>query len=172
MIDRGASVLSCSSSAAARYFSLSLRNALSRVATLGRGCVLVFAAGNENRPVNGTVNETGWPNNQPSGPTPWLIGFAAHEDVVAVAASSSTAAKSAYSNWGTEISVCTPQQQRAPAHLSNGDGAGDRKGDCHQRSRRPERLLEHRLHAGLRRHLERMPDGGGGSPRWFSAISA
>ena len=120
VIANNAGVLSCSWSAAARSFSLSLRmrNALHRAATVGRGglgCVLVFAAGNENRPVNGTVNETGWPNNQPSGPTPWLNGFAAHPDVMAIAASSSLATKSAYSNWGREISVCAPSNNVRPA---------------------------------------------------------
>ncbi len=119
VIDNGASVMSCSWGVNARYFSLTLRmrNALHRAATVGRGgkgCVVVFAAGNENRPVNGTVNETGWPNNQPSGPTQWLAGFAAHEDVIAVAASSSLATKSAYSNWGREIAVCAPSNNRAP----------------------------------------------------------
>ncbi|MFS8978260.1 proprotein convertase P-domain-containing protein [Cupriavidus necator] len=119
VIEHGASVMSCSWGVAARYFSLSarMRNALHRAATVGRGgrgCVVVFAAGNENRPVNGMVTETGWPNNQPSGPTRWLAGFAAHEDVIAVSASSSLATKSAYSNWGREIAVCAPSNNRAP----------------------------------------------------------
>lgn len=119
VIDHTASVMSCSWGVNARSFSLSLRmrNALHRAATVGRGgrgCVLVFAAGNENRPVNGTVNETGWPNHQPSGPTQWLAGFAAHPDVIAVAASSSLATKSAYSNWGKEISVCAPSNNVGP----------------------------------------------------------
>ncbi len=119
VIDHGASVLSCSWGVNARAFNLSLRmrNALHRAATLGRGgrgCVVVFAAGNENRPVNSTVNEIGWPNNQPSGPTQWLAGFAAHEDVIAVAASSSQATKSAYSNWGREIAVCAPSNNVRP----------------------------------------------------------
>ncbi|CAN7749572.1 proprotein convertase P-domain-containing protein [Variovorax sp. LjRoot84] len=113
VIDHGAAVMSCSWSAAARAFSLTLRMraALGRAATMGRGgkgCVLVFAAGNENRPVDGTVNETGWPNGQPIGPTRWLNGFAVHPDVIAVAASSSVATKSLYSSWGAEISVCAP----------------------------------------------------------------
>lgn len=119
VIDHGASVLSCSWGVNARAFNLSLRmrNALHRAATIGRGgkgCVVAFAAGNENRPVNGVVNETGWPNNQPSGPTQWLAGFAAHEHVIAVAASSSQATKSVYSNWGREISVCAPSNNVRP----------------------------------------------------------
>jgi subtilisin-like proprotein convertase family protein len=113
VIDHGAAVMSCSWGAAARVFPLSIRirAALSRAASAGRGgkgCVIVFAAGNENRPIDGTVNESGWPNNQPAGPTQWLAGFATHPDVIAVAASSSLAKKSAYSNWGAGISVCAP----------------------------------------------------------------
>lgn len=120
VIAHNAGVLSCSWSAAARRFALSLRmsNALHRAATVGRGglgCVLVFAAGNENRPVNGTVHESGWPNNQPSGATAWLNGFAVHPDVMAIAASSSLATKSAYSNWGAEISVCAPSNNVRPS---------------------------------------------------------
>jgi subtilisin-like proprotein convertase family protein len=120
VVDHDAAVLSCSWSAAARVFALSLRMraALARAARQGRGgkgCVLVFAAGNENRPVDGTVVESGWPNNTPSGPTPWLNGFATHPDVMAVAASSSTATKSAYSNWGGQISVCAPSNNVGPA---------------------------------------------------------
>lgn len=120
VIDRGASVLSASWSAAPRFFPLSIRMraALHRAATVGRnglGCVLVFAAGNENRPIDGTVDEQGWPGNSPSGATHWLNGFAAHPDVIAVAASSSLRRKSAYSNWGPEISVCAPSNNvRAP----------------------------------------------------------
>jgi subtilisin-like proprotein convertase family protein len=119
VIERGASVVSCSWSAAAIFFSLSLRMrlALNRAATQGRnglGCVIVFAAGNENRPVNGTVNEQGWPNNAPSGSTHWLNGFATHQDVISVAACTSLTRKSAYSNWGDEISVCAPSNNAPP----------------------------------------------------------
>lgn len=119
IIDHDASVLSASWSAAARFFPLSMRMraALHRAATEGRnglGCVLVFAAGNENRPIDGTVNEQGWPGNSPGGATRWLNGFAAHSDVIAVAASSSLGLKSAYSNWGGEISVCAPSNNVRP----------------------------------------------------------
>lgn len=119
IIDNGASVLSASWSAAARFFPLSIRMraALRRAATVGRnglGCVLVFAAGNENRPIDGTVNERNWPGNSPSGTTPWHNGFAAHSDVIAVSASSSLGLKSAYSNWGAEISVCAPSNNVRP----------------------------------------------------------
>jgi subtilisin-like proprotein convertase family protein/subtilisin family serine protease len=117
--DHGASVVSCSWGPAAINFPLSLRqrNALHRAATLGRngkGCVIIFASGNANRPVDGTVNERGWPNNLLNGPTRWLDGFAAHEDVIAVAACTSQARKSAYSNWGRQISVCAPSNNAHP----------------------------------------------------------
>lgn len=97
---RGAWVLSCSWSARAANFPLSVRakTAIANCARNGRGgkgCVIVFAAGNENRSINnpaaGTVN-----------------GFAIHPDVIAVAASNSRDERSNYSNYGTEISICAP----------------------------------------------------------------
>lgn len=117
--DHGASVVSCSWGPAAINFPLSLRqrNAMHRAATVarnGKGCVIIFAAGNANRPVDGTVNERGWPNDLLSGPTRWFDGFAAHEDVIAVAACTSQARKSAYSNWGRHISVCAPSNNAHP----------------------------------------------------------
>ncbi len=116
----GAHVISCSWGAATNYFPLSLRKwlAIHKAATEGRGgkgCIIVFAAGNSNRPVNGTVNEMGWPEDLYSGPTQWLSGFAAHEDVLAVSACTSLGGKSAYSNWGKEISVCAPSNNGRPS---------------------------------------------------------
>ncbi|HEY9805706.1 MAG TPA: S8 family serine peptidase, partial [Candidatus Obscuribacterales bacterium] len=109
----GAAVISCSWGPSAVYFPLSLRQsaALTKAAKDGRngkGCVIVFAAGNANRPVNGAINEQGWPNNVLRGPTTWLTGFAVHPDVIAVSACTSLNKKAAYSNWGTNISVCAP----------------------------------------------------------------
>lgn len=118
-VTHGAAVISCSWGAAAVNFPLSLRQrqALTNAATLGRqgkGCVIVFAAGNANRPVNGTINEQNWPQNAISGPTRWLNGFAVHPDVMAVAASTSLNRKAAYSNWGPEIAVCAPSNNAPP----------------------------------------------------------
>jgi len=118
-VQKGASVISCSWGPAAANFPLTLRQkaALTEAATKGRngkGCVIVFAAGNANRPVNGVVNEQGWPHNEFNGPTNWLSGFAAHPDVLAVAASTSLNQKAAYSNWGAEISVCAPSNNAPP----------------------------------------------------------
>ncbi|NJK37309.1 MAG: S8 family serine peptidase [Oscillatoriales cyanobacterium RM2_1_1] len=116
---QGASVISCSWGASAVSFPLSVRQqaAVARAATKGRngrGCVILFAAGNANRPVNSTLNEQGWPNNIVKGQVRWLAGFAAHPDVMAISASTSLSKKAAYSNWGAEISVCGPSNNAPP----------------------------------------------------------
>lgn len=118
-IAKGAAVISCSWGPSAVYFPLSLRQSavITKAATQGRGgrgCVIVFAAGNANRPVNGTINEKGWPDDIISGQTQWLSGYAVHPDVIAVAASTSLNKKSAYSNWGSSISVCAPSNNAPP----------------------------------------------------------
>ncbi|WP_193197870.1 S8 family serine peptidase [Nostoc sp. MG11] len=118
-IEKGASIISCSWGASAVYFPLSLRQraAITRAATKGRngkGCVILFAAGNANRPVNGTVNERNWPKNILQGNTNWLSGFTVHPDVMAIAASTSLNKKAAYSNWGINISVCAPSNNAPP----------------------------------------------------------
>lgn len=118
-IDKKAAVISCSWGPSAVDYPLSLRQSavITKAATQGRGgrgCVIVFAAGNANRPVNGTINEKGWPNNVISGQTRWLSGFAVHPDVIAVSASTSLNKKAAYSNWGSSISVCAPSNNAPP----------------------------------------------------------
>ncbi|PSN11590.1 peptidase S8, partial [filamentous cyanobacterium CCP5] len=118
-IAAGAAVISCSWSPAAVYFPLTLRqrSAITRAATQGRngkGCVVIFSAGNANRPLKGTVNEKGWPQQAISGKTEWLSGFAVPPDVIAVSASTSLNRKAAYSNWGTHISVAAPSNNGAP----------------------------------------------------------
>jgi subtilisin family serine protease len=126
-IEKGASVISCSWGASAVYFPLSLRQqaAITRAATEGRngkGCVVLFAAGNANRPVSGTVYEQNWPNNVLQGLTEWLGGFAVHPDVITVSASTSTGKKAAYSNWGVNISVCAPSNNAPPGMSFPGKG--------------------------------------------------
>ncbi|MGL4374798.1 MAG: S8 family serine peptidase [Microcoleaceae cyanobacterium] len=118
-IDKGASVISCSWGPSAVYFPLSLRQRaiITKAATQGRkgkGAVVVFAAGNANRPINGTINERGWPNNVLSGQTKWLGGFTVHPDVITVAACTSLNKKAAYSNWGSGIFVCAPSNNAPP----------------------------------------------------------
>ena len=118
-IENDASVVSCSWGAATVYFPLSLRQraALTRAAKEGRGgkgCVIVFAAGNANRPIHGTIFERGWTNELLRGPTNWLSGFAVHPDVIAVSACTSLSKKAAYSNWGTNVAVCAPSNNAPP----------------------------------------------------------
>ncbi|MBC6475257.1 MAG: S8 family serine peptidase [Hormoscilla sp. GM102CHS1] len=121
-ITKGASVISCSWGPAAVNFPLSLRQraAISRAATEGRkgkGCVIVFASGNANRPVNGFVTERGWPGQVLEGYTKWLAGFPVHPDVIAVSACTSLNKKAVYSNWGKQISVCAPSNNAPPGIL-------------------------------------------------------
>jgi subtilisin family serine protease/subtilisin-like proprotein convertase family protein len=117
---RGADVIACSWSPASNYFPLTSRqkNAIIRAATEGRdgkGCVVIFSAGNANRPLSGTVEETRWPQNALSGMTKWLNGFAIHPDVIAVAASTSLGEKAAYSNWGDHIAIAAPSNNGHPS---------------------------------------------------------
>lgn len=102
-IDHHADVISCSWSAGAWNFPLSakMRGIIHRAATQGRrnnnGCVILFAAGNENRPLDGEKN--GRVSHQ---------GFALHPDVIAVGASNSRDERSSYSNFGPELTLCAP----------------------------------------------------------------
>jgi subtilisin family serine protease len=97
---KGAAVVSCSWGAANPFFPLSTRayRAIERCARFGRGgkgCIVIFAAGNADHDIN-----------DPAGGT--LDGFAIHPDVIAVAASTSRDQRSNYSNFGKEISICAP----------------------------------------------------------------
>lgn len=97
-----ADVISCSWSAADWYSPLSSKiDAILRYAATrgrhGKGCVIVFAAGNENRPLRGRKDGK-----------LSLQGFAVHPEVIAVAASNSRDERSSYSNFGHEVSVCAP----------------------------------------------------------------
>lgn len=117
---QGAAVVSCSWSPAAIKYPLSLRqrHALTQAATQGRdgkGCVIVFSAGNANRPVSGTVNERDWPRNAVSGVTEWLSGFAVHPDVITVSACTSLNGKAAYSSWGRDIAIAAPSNNGHPS---------------------------------------------------------
>jgi len=127
--NNGADVISCSWSPAAVYFSLSRRisSAINRAATKGRngkGCVILFSAGNANRPLEGSVEESGWLRNILKGATAWLSGFAIHPDVITVSASTSLNKKAAYSNWGKHISVAAPSNN-APPNMSLSEGTFD-----------------------------------------------
>ena len=128
-MDNGADIISCSWSPAAVYFPLSRRisQAINRAATQGRngkGCVILFSAGNANRPVEGRVEESGWIRNILKGVTNWLSGFAIHPDVITVSASTSLNKKAAYSNWGKHISVAAPSNN-APPNMALSEGTFD-----------------------------------------------
>jgi subtilisin-like proprotein convertase family protein len=63
----------------------------------GKGCVILFAAGNEDRPLDGVKD------GQIS-----VQGFALHLDVIAVGASNSLDVRSSYSNFGPELTLSAP----------------------------------------------------------------
>jgi subtilisin-like proprotein convertase family protein len=95
----GADVISCSWGVTSNFFTLStsMKRSITRAATEGRngrGCVIVFAAGNANHDIDDPPNTRD--------------GFAIHPDVIAVAASNSRDRKSHYSNFGDAICVCAP----------------------------------------------------------------
>ncbi|MEO0536004.1 MAG: S8 family serine peptidase [Cyanobacteria bacterium P01_A01_bin.123] len=118
-VAQGAAVISCSWSPAATYFPLSRRQslAINRAATQGRGgkgCVVLFSAGNANRPVQGDIAEKGWPQGALRGSTTWLNGFAVHPDVLVVSACTSLNQKAAYSNWGDQIAIAAPSNNGKP----------------------------------------------------------
>ena len=114
----GAAVISCSWGIGGNVFTLStsMRNTIHRAATEGRGgrgCVVVFAAGNDNRPVNG--KKAG---------VLYREGFAVHPDVIAVSASTSRDLRSNYSNYGPEIWVCAPSSGAGGRSIVTTDRTG------------------------------------------------
>lgn len=130
-IDNHADVISCSWSAAASNFPLSakMHGIIHKAATQGRsngkGCVILFAAANDNAPLNG----------EKDGQT-YHQGFALHPDVIAVAASNSRDERSSYSNYGPELTICAPSNgypgrgvvttdRRGVKGYSSGDYASD-----------------------------------------------
>ena len=77
----------------------------------GQGCVICFAAGNGNLPLNEEVtNYTYFVDGVKQDPITGAIinPFASHADVIAVAASTAKNKKALYSNWGKEVWVCAP----------------------------------------------------------------
>jgi subtilisin family serine protease len=83
-----------------------------------KGCVILFAAGNYNAPLNDPDNAGfQWRHSRyglqdTNGPI--LNGNAAHPDVIAVAASTSMNRKAVYSNWGKEVALSTPSNNFHP----------------------------------------------------------
>jgi subtilisin family serine protease len=116
--DNGAWVVSCSWGAKSPYFPLKRRihDAIARCARdgrEGRGCVVVFAAGNSNHDID-----------DPAGGT--LDGFAIHPDVIAVAASDSRDQRAEYSNFGNAIWLCAPSSSAVGWGVLTADVRGAR----------------------------------------------
>jgi subtilisin family serine protease len=119
-----ADVISCSWGPVPVYAPLStlVRDKFSELAETGgprkKGCVIVFAAGNYNAPLNDPHNTVfRWRHPrlglvQTTGRI--LNGNATHPGVIAVAAMTSLNRKSTYSNWGDEIAVCAPSNNFHP----------------------------------------------------------
>ncbi len=124
MTDQGAWVVSCSWGADAKVYPLPTRiaHAISRCAKEGRngkGCVVLFAAGNSTMHVNDP------PNSQ--------NGLATHPDVIAVTACTSADTHADYSNFGDEIWICAPSgglggRNIITADVTDGAGAGQNSG--------------------------------------------
>lgn len=96
-IEKGADIISCSWGTTDSRFQLNLmkEEAIAKAARKGRngkGCVILYAAGNDN--------------------LDYVNYYAAHPDVICVAASTSQDEYAYYSNRGKQVSVCAP---------SNGD---------------------------------------------------
>jgi subtilisin family serine protease len=124
-VGRRADVISCSWGPPPVYAPQAtvLYDTFRRLATTGgprgKGCVICFAAGNYNAPVNDPINSSGFRWRHPrlgmqETRGPILNGEAAHPNVIAVAASTSLNKHAAYSNWGAEISVCAPSNNFHP----------------------------------------------------------
>jgi subtilisin family serine protease len=102
-VDQGADVISCSWLATSWDFPLSTKMAgiIHYAASQGRrnkkGCVILFAAGNDDRPLDG--DKLGRRSYQ---------GFALHPDVIGVGASNSKDVRAHYSNYGPELTLCAP----------------------------------------------------------------
>ena len=114
----GADVISCSWGVNAEFFTLSSRmhRAIRKAATQGRGgkgCVILFAAGNEDSPVDGFKNGVRVRS-----------GFAIHPDVMAIAASTSHDVRSHYSNFGEEIWVAAPSSGAGGKGITTTDRSG------------------------------------------------
>lgn len=108
-LNNGADIISCSWGPTNPNFRLSTRmiKVIEKCATEGRdgkGCVIVFAAGNNSRDLTPPNINTG------------MLGFTNHPKVINVAASNSRDEYSIYSNFGKTVTVCAPS--------SSGDDRG------------------------------------------------
>jgi subtilisin family serine protease len=118
-IDNHADVISCSWSASGPYFPLSdtMSGIIHKAATEGRGngkgCVILFAAGNEDSPLDGVKDGVTYHQ-----------GFALHRDVIAVGASNSRDERSDYSNYGSMLTLCAPSSGSPGRRITTTDRRG------------------------------------------------
>ena len=115
--NNGADVISCSWGVGANFYTLStsMKRSIQNAATAGRdgkGCVIIFAAGNANHDIDDIAGGT-------------RDGFAIHPDVIAVAASNSRDQKSHYSNFGDAIWVCAPSSGQGGLGIVTTDRRGN-----------------------------------------------
>jgi subtilisin family serine protease len=121
---RNADIISCSWGPPPVYAPLSqlMSDKFHELFTSGgprkKGCLMFFAAGNDNAPLN-DPNNTRFRWRHPSRGLltttgPILSGEAAHPDTIAVSSSTSQNRKAAYSSWGAEINVCAPSNNFHP----------------------------------------------------------
>lgn len=113
----GADVVSNSWGSADPNFVMSTRmiEAIKKCATQGRngkGCVIVFAAGNTNRTIANPTDAKA------------IGGFPTHPNIIAVSASNSRDERSNYSNYGPQISVCAPSNGSGGAGVTTSDVTG------------------------------------------------
>ena len=115
----------------------------------GKGCVVLFAAGNGNECVDND-------------------GYASYAKVTAVAACNDRGTRSVYSDFGKAVWCALPEQRLRPraARPSRAADAGhlDDRPQRHRPATTPARIAEGdaagQLHQQLRRHLERLPGRG------------
>lgn len=123
-VGQHADVISCSWGPPPAYAPLhrSIADKFEELASSGgprkKGCVIVFASGNYNAPLDDPEN-TGFVWRHPyyglvRTMEPILNGYCTHPDVIAVSSSTSLNKKAAYSNWGKQISVCAPSNNFHP----------------------------------------------------------
>ncbi len=113
----GADVVSNSWGSADPNFVMSTRmiEAIKKCGTQGRGgkgCVIVFAAGNTNRTIANPTDAKA------------IGGFPTHPNVIAIAASNSRDERANYSNYGPQISVCAPSNGSGGAGVTTADVTG------------------------------------------------
>jgi subtilisin family serine protease len=115
--ENGAWVISCSWGPRAKNYPLPTRIAkaieqCARQGRNGKGCIIVFAAGNEGRDVNDPASGS-------------VHGFAIHPDVIAVAASTSLDDHPSYSNFGEAIWICAPSSGGGGRDITTADATGE-----------------------------------------------